>query len=140
MILLEAGYLSTQGKRRATELIQAVMDCEEEPEPYHNLVLAAEALRDVGQARTVGDLAGAVQTRLRAAFETPLRKDNDLKGAIERRAAAAEALAKVESGTFGTQPAFWTLPWGVPVFVEVPAGEFWMGTPADKIDWSSALW
>ncbi len=134
VILLEAGYLSTQGKRRVTELIQAVMDCAEEPEPYHNLVLAAEALRDVGQARTVGDLAGEVQTRLRAAFETPLRKGSDLKSAIQRRAAAAEALAQVESGTFGAQPAFWTLPWGVPVFVEVPAGEFWMGSERGDSD------
>lgn len=102
VVLLEAGYLSTQGKRRATELIQAVMDCTDEPEPYHNLVLAAEALCDVGQARIVGDLVGEVQRRLRSAFETPLHKGGELKAAIQRRSAAAEALAKVESGMFGT--------------------------------------
>jgi iron(II)-dependent oxidoreductase len=127
VVLLEAGYLSTQGKRRATELIRAIMEHEDEPEPYHNLVLAAEAVRDVGQARTQGDLAGEIQERLRQAFETPLHKGNDLPALIKRRAAAAEALGKIEGGQFGTQPAFWTLPHGIPVWVEIPAGEFWMG-------------
>ncbi len=48
--------------------------------------------------------------------------------AIRRRAAAAEALARIESGGSGTQPAFWRLPFGEPVWVEVPAGEFQMGS------------
>ncbi len=128
VILLEAGYLSTQGKRRATELIRAVMEHKEEPEPYHNLVLAAEAVRDVGQARTEGDLAGEIQGRLRQAFATPLRKGGDLTAQVQRRAAAAEALGKIESGSYGAQPAFWTLPYGEPVWVEIPASEFWMGS------------
>ncbi len=128
VILLEAGYLSTQGKRRPTELIRAIMEHKPEPEPYHNLVLAAEAVRDVGQARTEGDLAGEIQGRLRKAFETPLRKGGDLAAQVQRRAAAAEALGKIESGGYGAQPAFWTLPHGEPVWVEVPAGEFWMGS------------
>jgi formylglycine-generating enzyme required for sulfatase activity len=128
VVLLEVGYLSTQGKRRATELIRAIMEHQEEPEPYHNLVLAAEAVRDVGQARTRGDLSSEIQGRLRQAFETPLHKGNDLPALIKRRAAAAEALGKIESGQFGAQPAFWTLPHGIPVWVEISAGEFWMGS------------
>jgi len=140
-ILLEAGYLSTQGKQRVTALIQAIVEHKEEPEPYYNLVLAAEALRDVGPARVEGDLWGAVQRRLRREFERPLRQSAVMKGvwrvlgrkptqsdAIRRRAAAAEALARIESGGPGTQPAFWRLPHGEPVWVEVPAGEFWMGS------------
>jgi formylglycine-generating enzyme required for sulfatase activity len=139
-VLLEAGYLSTQGKQRVTALIQAIADHKEEPEPYHNLVLAAEALRDVGLARVEGDLWGEVQRRLRREFERPLRQSAITKGvwlvlgrkptqsdAIRRRAVAAEALARIESGQPGTQPAFWRLPYGEPVWVEVPAGEFWMG-------------
>jgi len=128
VVLLEAGYLSTQGKRRATELIRAIMNHPQEPELYYNLVLAAEAVRDVGQARTEGDLAGEIQGRLRKAFETPLKKGADLKTLVQRRAAAAEALGKIESGGYGAQPAFWTLPYGEPVWVEIPAGEFWMGS------------
>jgi formylglycine-generating enzyme required for sulfatase activity len=141
VVLLEAGYLSTQGKRRATALIQAIMDHRKEPEPYHNLVLAAEALRDVGPARVEGDLWGEVQGRLRQEFEQPLRQSATVKGvwrvlgrkptqsdAIRRRAVAAEALARIESGGPGTQPAFWRLPYGEPVWVDVPAGEFWMGS------------
>jgi len=140
-ILLEAGYLSTQGKQRVTALIQAIVEHKEEPEPYHNLVLAAEALRDVGPARVEGDLWGEVQRRLRREFERPLRQSAVMKGvwrvlgrkptqsdAIRRRAAAAEALARIEGGGPGTQPAFWRLPYGEPVWVEVPAGEFWMGS------------
>jgi formylglycine-generating enzyme required for sulfatase activity len=133
VVLLEAGYLSTQGKRRATELIRAMMEHEREPEPYYNLVLAAEALRDVGPARVEGDLSGEIQRRLRRAFETPLRKGRDLPSQVQRRAAAAEALGRIESGGFGAQPAFWRLPHGEPVWVEIPAGEFWMGTPAEAI-------
>ncbi|MDY6877976.1 MAG: SUMF1/EgtB/PvdO family nonheme iron enzyme [Chloroflexota bacterium] len=140
VVLLEAGYLSTQGKRRVTMLIQAIIDHKDEPEPYHNLVLAAEALRDVGPARVEGDLWGEVQHRLRREFERPLRQSAIVKrvwrvlgrkpvqsDAIRRRAVAAEALARIESGGPGTQPAFWRLPHGEPVWVEVPAGEFWMG-------------
>lgn len=145
VILLEAGYLSTQGKRRVTALIQAIVDRKDEPEPYHNLVLAAECLRDVGLARVEGDLWGEVQRRLRREFEQPLRRpvpkpksvwqrvlgresrEPTLADLIRRRAVAAEALARVESGQPGTQPAFWRLPHGEPVWVEVPAGEFWMG-------------
>jgi formylglycine-generating enzyme required for sulfatase activity len=37
-------------------------------------------------------------------------------------------LGKIEGGQFGAQPAFWTLPHGIPVWVEIPAGEFWMGS------------
>jgi formylglycine-generating enzyme required for sulfatase activity len=138
VVLLEAGYLSMQGKQRVTALIQAIMDCTEEPEPYHNLVLAAECLRDVGQARVTRDLYGEVQRRLRKEFETPLRQPEqekkrgkqtaqiDLPTLIRRRAAAAEALGRIESGA-GAQPAFWRLPYGEPTWVDVAAGEFWMG-------------
>jgi formylglycine-generating enzyme required for sulfatase activity len=133
VILLEVGYLSTQGKRRTTALIRAIMDCEEEPELYHNLVLAAQALRDVGPARVEGDLWEEVQLRLRKEFETPLRASVSLSHTkrvrfIQRRAAAAEAWARIESGQPVTQPAFWMMPYGEPVWVEIPAGEFWMGS------------
>ncbi len=134
VVLLEAGYLSTQGKRRVTELLRAIMEQQTEPVPYHNLVLAAEAVRDVGLARTDGDLAGEIQHRLRQAFEMPLRKGGDLAGQVQRRAAASEALGKIESGQFGAQPLFWTLPYGEPVWVEASAGEFWMGSETGDAD------
>jgi formylglycine-generating enzyme required for sulfatase activity len=147
VILLEAGYLSTQGKRRATALIQAIMDHKAEPEPYHNLVLAAESLRDVGLARVEGDLWQEAQRRLRQEFSRPLRKparlvawlkflgrQPTLADAIRRRAVAAEALARIEGGRFGSQPAFWRLPYGEPVWIDIPAGEFWLGSEQGSSD------
>jgi formylglycine-generating enzyme required for sulfatase activity len=143
VVLLEVGYLSTQGKQRVTALVQAIMNHRQEPDPYHNLVLAAEVLRDVGLARVEGDLWNEVQQRLRREFERPLRQSGLVKrvwsivgrkptqsDAVRRRAAAAEALARMENGGSGTQPAFWRLPHGEPMWVDVPAGEFWMGEGA----------
>ncbi len=71
VILLQAGYLSTQGKQRVTALVEAIMAHKPEPEPYHNLVLAAECLRDVGLARVEGGLWQQVEHRLRSELERP---------------------------------------------------------------------
>ncbi len=130
VILLEAGYLSTQGKRRVTELIKAIMEQPVKSPLFHHLVLAAECVRDVGAARLDGDLAGEIQRRIRREFERPLQKGD--QETIKRRAAAAEALARIEGGGSGLQPAFWRLPYGEPVWVTIPAGEFWLGE-GDKI-------
>jgi hypothetical protein len=129
VILLEVGYLSTQGKRRGTELIKAIMEHPEEPTPFHNLVLAAECVRDVGTARIEGDLASEIQQRIQREFERSLKKGD--RETIERRALAAEALARIESGGSGLQPAFWQWPYGEPVWVTIPAGEFWIGESND---------
>jgi formylglycine-generating enzyme required for sulfatase activity len=136
-ILLEAGYLSTQGKQRATALVKAIMNCTIEVERYANLVLAAECLRDIGPARVEGDLWGEVQRRLRREFEQPLvqpkgkgktRDKTSMADLIRRRAAAGEALGRIESGGSGMQPAFWRLPFGEPVWVMIPESPFWMGS------------
>lgn len=59
-----------QGKARPTRLIQAIADKHDEPEPYHNLVFAAECLRDLGSGRVEGNLENLIQTRLRLELET----------------------------------------------------------------------
>jgi formylglycine-generating enzyme required for sulfatase activity len=126
-ILLEAGYLSTQGKRRVSDLIRAIMqaDSRTEPEPCHHLVLAAECLFDVGGARVEGDLLGEVKRRLQKEVDAPARKgDRDL---ILRKVAASSALGRIESGQLGGAGKFWKLPYGEPDWVTIPAGEFWMG-------------
>ena len=126
VILLEAGFLSTQSKEKTTALIQAIANRKQEPEPYHNLVLAAECLRDVGSKRVLGDVAKTVRQRLRREIETPpsafIRWFGKLgaKAWIERRAKAMEALIRAGEG-------FWSMPYGEPEWVEIPAGEFWMG-------------
>jgi formylglycine-generating enzyme required for sulfatase activity len=127
VILLEAGYLSTQGRERTTSLIRAIADLKQEPEPYHNLVLAAECLRDVGTSRVQGNLETEVQQRLRKELETPppllsrWLKRLGPKGWIERREKAMEALVRAGSG-------YWSPPYGEPEWVHIPDGEFWMGS------------
>jgi len=133
VILLEAGYLSTQSKEKTTRLIRAIADKKVEPVPYHNLVLAAECVRDAGANRIVGDLETQLRARLQQELEAPVAKG--VFGAVQtlftramspetaarRRIAAAEALGKIG----GSQ--FWTLPHGEPVWVAIPEGEFTMG-------------
>ena len=126
VLLLQAGYLSTQGKRRVSELIAAMMnaDTADEPEPHHHLLLAAECLFDVGAARVEGDLLGQVRARLKKHADIPLQKgDKDL---VLQKVTAMNALARLESGQIVSQ--FWKPPWGEPQWVTIPAGEFWMGS------------
>ncbi len=82
VVLLEAGYLSGQGKRRVSELIRAIMnaDAKTEPEPHHHLLLAAECLFDVGAARVEGDLLGEVRGRLKR--EADVRPEPDRERAV----------------------------------------------------------
>ena len=126
VILLEAGYLSTQGKERTTQLVQSIANLTQEPALYHNLVLAAECLRDVGAGRVQGNLATDIQQRLRKQLGAPRPalsrwfKNVGVKGWIERRSLAVEALARVGAG-------LWSGPHGEPEWITIPAGEFWMG-------------
>jgi formylglycine-generating enzyme required for sulfatase activity len=114
VLVLTAGYLSTQGKGRVTAYVRALMEHKEEPEPYYNLVLAAEALRDVGRARVEGDLWGEVTRRL-------LRDMADEKAPVLRRVAAGSALGRVGDPRFE----------GIslePELITIPESEFWMGS------------
>lgn len=126
VILLEAGYLGTQSKEKTTVLIRAIAERKQEPEPYHNLVLAAECLRDVGDNRVQDNLRQEVQRGLRQDLEAPpprfvrWRKAG-IKNWIEQRAQAMEALVRAGAG-------FWTTPYGEPEWVKIPAGTGWMGS------------
>ncbi len=127
VILLEAGYLSMQGKERTTRLIKAIADKKQEPESYHNLVLASECLRDVGANRVGENLGAEIQARLLNNLPTPLsltarmfKKWGGLAGWVQRRADVVQALVRSGSG-------YWTQPYGEPEWITIPAGEFWMG-------------
>ena len=132
VILLEAGHLSAQSRERTSKLIRAIAEQKQEPEPYHNLVLAIACLQDVGAGRVDRDVETLVQGRLRAALQSRRPAWSRWLGKmgarawIERRSAAMEALARAGAG-------YWTPPYGEPEWVEIPAGEFWMGTPQEDI-------
>ena len=132
VILLQAGYLSTQGKRRVSELIEAILnaDAATEPEPHHHLLLAAECLFDVGPARVEGDLLGKARARLKTQAEAPFVKGN--KASVLQKVTAMNALARIESGQINSQ--YWKPPWGEPEWVTIPAGEFWMGSEKGDSD------
>ena len=133
VILLAAGYLSTQSKERTTRLIRAIADAKTEPEPYHNLVLAADCVRDADANRIVGDLEADLRGRLQRELEarvwkgalgtvqTLFTRAMTPQQATRRRIAAAEALSKIGGSRF------WTRPHGEPEWVQIPSGEFTMG-------------
>jgi formylglycine-generating enzyme required for sulfatase activity len=137
VILLEAGYLSTQSQERTTRLIRAIADRVEEPQLYHNLVLASECLRDVGSGRVKGNLEAEVQAHLRKELDTPpprgllapvqilFTRGMTARALTERRLLAARALAQIGGNRF------WSLPYGEPEWVSIADGEFWMGDTAD---------
>jgi formylglycine-generating enzyme required for sulfatase activity/energy-coupling factor transporter ATP-binding protein EcfA2 len=134
VILLEAGCLSLQGRERVTRLVKAISDHHKEPEPYHNLVLAAECVRDVGEARLESRLAGELRNRMQAALQNPssknwgrdllrtLKKGGAALARIERRVAVATAFGRIGGAEYWQGPYY-----GEPDWVEVPSGPFWMG-------------
>ncbi len=142
-ILLIAGYLSIKKVAKATRLVRAIANHPEEPEPFHNFVLAAECLRDIGPGRIEGDLVGELRQRLQSELEKPLPArpkglEKMLAGVTKaherrqiifaRRTAAASALGRIESGAYGTGGQYWSMPYGEPKWVAIPEGEFWMGS------------
>jgi formylglycine-generating enzyme required for sulfatase activity len=125
VILLTAGSLSPE---RATKLIRALANKKSGPVSYQNLMLAVECLRDVGGKRVEGDLEIEIQNRLRHILTIPLKSpsriEQRLTGAgkldwVEQRAAAIQALR--------TGAGYWSVPYGEPEWITIPAGEFWMG-------------
>ncbi len=149
-ILLVAGYLSTKHRAKTTRLIRAIADYPDEPEPFHNLVLAAECIRDVGPARLEQDVQAELRQRLKTESDRPVPETpaNNIsrwldrmagtaerrKLIVRRRIAAGEALARIESGGFAAGSRYWNLPHGEPDWVAIPAGEFWMGSAEDDPD------
>lgn len=137
VILLQAGHLSAQDKQKTTRLIRAIADLKAEPEPYHNLVLAAECLADAGSHRVVGPLEKELQQRLEQELAAPvaqgrlgtlwnlLRRGMTTEAAMARRITAAHALGRIGGHWY------WRPPFGEPDWANVPAGEFIMGEGAE---------
>jgi len=84
-------------------------------------------LRDVGESRVEGSLVQEVQQRLRKDLEVqppPWSRwfgKTSVKVWIARRSIVMETLVRAGAG-------YWTQPYGEPEWVEIPAGEFWMGS------------
>jgi formylglycine-generating enzyme required for sulfatase activity len=143
VIRLEAGHLSTEGGERADRLIKEIASRRREPEPYYNLVLAADCIRDVGETRTGGALLARVRDRLERELQCGTRSGRaalilhrfiggTFGSSAMRRVAAAEALFRIGG------KRLWTMPHGEPVWVEVPSGPSLMGEGEDEEQVESA--
>ncbi|MCA9875681.1 MAG: SUMF1/EgtB/PvdO family nonheme iron enzyme, partial [Anaerolineales bacterium] len=129
VVLLEAGSLSLLSKDRTNNLISAIANHKSEPARYHNLVLASECLRDVGEGRVDREVSEYISHCLRVALETsPSRWSSFFKGKkqvvsewIADRSMIAKAMVRSGAG-------YWAPPHGEPEWVEIPAGEFTMGS------------
>ena len=138
VILLEAGHLSAQSSERTSRLIRAIANAKQEPALYHNLVLAAECIRDAGAGRVAGDIEAEIRRGLRAELESPapqgalaslqtfFARGMSAKAALRRRIAAAEALGQIGGSSF------WSRPYGEPEWITIPAGPFQMGEGAER--------
>jgi formylglycine-generating enzyme required for sulfatase activity len=124
-------------------LIQAIATSRTEPEPFHNLVLAGECLRDVGPVRVDNEVATMITQQIQNELNRPIPQRpkgwaeffgrvtgaaDRRKALLRRRVAAANALSRIESGQFGSGQTYWSWPYGEPEWVAIPAGEFWMGS------------
>ncbi len=132
VILLALGKLSMEGPQRTTQMVKRIADLKKEPAPFHNMVLAVEALRDVGNAveRTIAEeIQGRVEQVL-SRKRSPLSKilgGLTAKGWVEEKSRLVEALSRVGMG-------YWSMPHGEPTWVTIPAGEFWMGNlPYERV-------
>jgi len=123
VILLQMGYLSTQSKRRVSELISAIMnaDPKTKTEPHYFILLAVECLIDVGPARVEGDLLGKARKSLKKKADAKSNKASSVLSKIT----ASNALARLDSGRVAAD--LWKPPYGETEVVNIPVGEFWMG-------------
>ena len=124
-ILLEIGYLSTQGKRRVSELIRSILRGYPlgSTESYQCLLFVAECLISVGGARVEASLFDEVRNRLQDEMDSPFPTSN--YNFMLQRIMIANSLGQLEQGQL--IPRIWSLPWGEPVWVEIPEGRFIMG-------------
>ena len=134
---------STESKRRASQLIRALIDAQAGGERHEHLVLAAECVLDVGEVRVEGDLLGDIKRRLQREAEAPepaKGKQDHRRGWLLRRIAALNALSRIESGQLSGAAGsrYWKPDTGEPDWVTIPAGEFWMGSEEqDKVAFDS---
>jgi hypothetical protein len=122
---------STESKRRASQLIRAMMEAKAQGGRHEHLVLAAECVLDVGEVRVEGDLLGDIKRRLQREAEAPEPANKDqCRGWLLRRIAALNALSRIESGHLSGAAGsrYWKPDTGEPDWVTIPAGEFWMGS------------
>ena len=131
VILLAIGQLATQGSKRTTRLIQQIANAKSGPNLYNNLILAVEGIRDAGNAID-GNVASQIQGRIKLMLEKErpgwskimFVGKSSTKSWVQEKGKLIEALVASGAG-------YWTLPYGEPEWINIPAGEFWMGEVSD---------
>jgi formylglycine-generating enzyme required for sulfatase activity len=123
---LTAGHLSMGGTTKVSRFIEAIAKQKEEPVLFHNLILAANCINDVGEARVEAVVREDIQKRLSSGIGAKRKwrllgknTPDEIKEWIKQRSIAMEAL--VESGW-----GFWKEPYREPEWIDIPAGSFEM--------------
>lgn len=90
----------------------------------NSALLAMEGLQNVDEAFWPGDLLRQLKKSLKKQARGLLKpRDRSL---LLRKLAVTQALTQLE-GAAGAEAPFWKFPDGEPIWVTIPAGEFWMG-------------
>ncbi|MBI3246042.1 MAG: SUMF1/EgtB/PvdO family nonheme iron enzyme [Deltaproteobacteria bacterium] len=143
VILLECGCLSKERRNRLIRAIAEAPVAKERTGPLHNPVLAADCLHDAGLGKVDVAVLTELRHQLQSVVEQPLPEDTDQerrRAFTVRRVTAAQALGRIADDAKNAQEAlalehsYWSLPYGEPEWVTIPAGEFSMGSaPGDDL-------
>lgn len=125
VILFEAGFLGRQAKHRVSELIWFILDAGPQAglQLYHSTFLAAECMFDLDPKHLESSLAIDIKKSLKKLVNAPVR-EGDRQGLVDKLT-ASNALVGLQGGQ--APASFWKLPYGEPEWINIPAGEFWMG-------------
>lgn len=131
VILLEAGCLSTQGRRRVSELIRSILysNLIADRPSFSSLILASECVYDVGYARIENNVLQEIKDRLLHEINTPIPANLDKterQQIVLQKVEASNSLGQIERGQLSFSSQYWHGSWGEPYFIRVPVGEYWI--------------
>ncbi len=149
VILLEFACLAKERRNLLLPAIAAAPEAQGNTQALHNLVLAADCLHDAGLGKVDATVLAELRHKLQSVVELPLPKvksQEKRRVFAVRRVTAAQALGRIADDAKNADDAksaqealalehpYWSVPYGEPQWVTIPAGEFSMGSaPEDDL-------